>query len=142
MVTDREKSCGAVVVAETPGGIRYALVHSHKGHWGFPKGHVEPGESEHETAAREILEETGLRVRFVNGFRETDTHRLAREGRPNTVKDIVYFLAECDDPTPCPRDTGEVAGVALMDYASALAAVRDDDASRRILESARRFLEG
>ena len=141
MITNREKSCGAVVYANSAEGIRYILMHSHKGHWGLPKGHEEPGEGERDTAAREIWEETGLRVRFIDGFRETDTHALVREGRPDTVKDIVYFLAVCDDPRPCPQDTGEVAGVALMDYESALAAVRTDDASRRILESARRFLE-
>ena len=140
MESNREKSCGAVVIAATADGIRYALIHSHKGHWGFPKGHVEPGETERETAAREIWEETGLRVRFIEGFRETDTHALVREGRPGTVKDIVYFLAVCDDPAFCPRDTAEVAGAALMDYDSALAALRTDDASRRVLEQAQRFL--
>ena len=142
MAFNREKSCGAVVFTRTAEGVRYILIHSHKGRWGFPKGHVEPGETEHETAAREIREETGLRVRFVEGFLETDTHALVREGRPDTVKDIVYFLAACDEPTPRPADTREVADAALMDYESALAALRTDDASRRILQSAQRFLEG
>ena len=142
MITKHEKSCGAVVYANTDEGVRYVLIHSHKGYWSFPKGHVEPGETEHETAAREIREETGLRVRFVEGFRETDTHALVREGRPDTVKDIVYFLAECDDPIPCPQDVTEVAGAALMDYDSALSALRTDDASCRILAQARHFIEG
>ena len=137
-----EKSCGAVVYARTAKGVRFALVHSRNGYWSFPKGHVEAEETERETAAREVWEETGLRVRFVDGFRETDTHRLIREGRPNAVKDIVYFLAECDDPTPCPQDATEVAGVALLDYDSALSVLRTDDASRRILEQARQFIEG
>lgn len=42
--------------------------------WGFPKGHMEMGESEEETALRELLEETGIcwtkslkhRIRFRN----------------------------------------------------------------------------
>ena len=139
MITNREKSCGAVVYAHTAEGIRYILIHSHKGHWGLPKGHEEPGEGERDTAAREIWEETGLRVRFIDGFRETDTHALVREGRPDTVKDIVYFLAVCDDPKPRPRDS-EVAGAALMGYDAAMAALRTDDNSRRILEKARDYL--
>lgn len=42
--------------------------------WGFPKGHMELGESEEQTAVRELLEETGIhwtnslknRIRFRN----------------------------------------------------------------------------
>uniref|UniRef100_A0A915J1A0 Nudix hydrolase domain-containing protein n=1 Tax=Romanomermis culicivorax TaxID=13658 RepID=A0A915J1A0_ROMCU len=31
------------------------------GHWTPPKGHVDPGENEYETAVRETREESGLR---------------------------------------------------------------------------------
>lgn len=41
-----------------------------KGHRSICKGHMEKDESEHQTAMREILEETGLTVKFVEGFRE------------------------------------------------------------------------
>ncbi len=139
MEIKREKSCGAVVYAVTAEGIQYLLIHSHKGFWAFPKGHVEHGETEHDTAAREIWEETGVRVRFVDGFRETDRHTFVHEDEPDAVKDIVYFLAVCDDPKPCPRDS-EVAGAALMGYDAAMAALRTDDNSRRILEKARDYL--
>jgi 8-oxo-dGTP pyrophosphatase MutT (NUDIX family) len=38
------------------------------GHWGFPKGHVEEGESVEKTAIREVKEETGLDFDLVEGF--------------------------------------------------------------------------
>ena len=50
----REKSCGAVVIRTGGEGRRYLLTRSKKGVWGFPKGHMEAGETEHETALREI----------------------------------------------------------------------------------------
>ena len=56
-----EKSCGAVV--EKDGKV--LMVHQDNGVFAFPKGHVEPGESEVETAVREIKEETGLSVKNV-----------------------------------------------------------------------------
>ncbi|MBR6890368.1 MAG: NUDIX domain-containing protein [Clostridia bacterium] len=135
----REKSCGAVVYTDTAEGVQYLLIQSHKGFWAFPKGHVESGETEHDTAAREVWEETGVRVRFVDGFRETDRHTFVHGERPEVVKDIAYFLPVCDDPKPCPRDS-EVAGAALMGYDAAMAALRTDDNSRRILEKARDYL--
>lgn len=91
MVCLYEKSCGAVVYRKTGGTIKYLLVKNHNGRcWSFPKGHVEMGESEKETAAREIKEETGLDVRFKPDFRETGIyHPFGR-----TSKKVVFFLAE------------------------------------------------
>ena len=49
-----EKSCGAVVYYQQDNDIKYVLVCEHGGYWVFPKGHVEAGETELETALREI----------------------------------------------------------------------------------------
>ncbi|MGE0198735.1 MAG: bis(5'-nucleosyl)-tetraphosphatase [Simkaniaceae bacterium] len=40
----------------------FLIQHLNGGHWGFPKGHSEKGESPKETAARELLEETGMQI--------------------------------------------------------------------------------
>ena len=51
-----EKSCGAIVFHRFKDGIKVLLVKNRNGkYWSFPKGHVEKGESEHQTAARETL---------------------------------------------------------------------------------------
>ena len=66
-----EKSCGAVIYTESDGTRFYLVEHMQKGHCSICKGHVEGDETEHQTAEREILEETGMSVTFVDGFRET-----------------------------------------------------------------------
>lgn len=43
-----EKSCGAVVFTRTEEGVRYVLVQSSEGKFGFPKGHMEKSETEEE----------------------------------------------------------------------------------------------
>ena len=43
---EHEKSCGAVVFTRSRGDLRYVLIQQKKGLWGFPKGHVEAGETE------------------------------------------------------------------------------------------------
>ncbi len=89
-----EKSCGAVVFKREDDKILYLIVQNRKGssigNWGFPKGHTELDETESETATREIFEETGLHVNFIDGFR----HVLSYSPHPQVKKDAVYFLAE------------------------------------------------
>jgi 8-oxo-dGTP pyrophosphatase MutT (NUDIX family) len=72
----------------------FLLVNSkNSGLWGFPKGHVKNGESELDTAKREILEETGIsKVKFINDFRLEDVYIIDRFC--NIIeKHCVYFLA-------------------------------------------------
>ena len=84
-----EKSCGAIVYRKYHGNTEILLVRSIKsGHWSFPKGHVEEGETEEETASRELKEQTGLDVLLDTGFRETVTFSPKR----NTKKTVVYFV--------------------------------------------------
>ena len=64
-----EKSCGAVLFRENSGSREYLVLRSVGGHVTLCKGHVEADETEHETAIREIQEETALCVKFVEGFR-------------------------------------------------------------------------
>lgn len=88
-----EKSCGAVVFRNSAGGPAFLLIrHVNGGHWAFPKGHMEPGESEEETAIREIREETGLSVRLDTGFRRA----VRYAPKPGVDKDVVYFLGSPD----------------------------------------------
>lgn len=85
----REKSCGAVLFREEGTRGTYLILHSTQGHWSLCKGHVEGSETEHETATREIREETGLRVDYVENFREVITY----SPYPGCMKDVVFFLA-------------------------------------------------
>jgi len=91
----REVSAGAVVfrIKREP---LFLLLHYPDGHWGFPKGHVEEGETLLEAAQREIGEETGISgLEFIEGFHETISYEYERDGkkRPKTVH---FFLAKTD----------------------------------------------
>lgn len=134
-----ERSCGAVVFTRENGAVKYVIIASMDGYCGFPKGHMEPGETEHETARREIYEETGLEVSFIEGFLEYEEHALAREGRPDTMKQIVYFLAEYSGQMPRAQES-EVSMLKLMDYDEAMNSFRFES-NRRILRNAGRFIE-
>ena len=69
----REKSCGALVYRITQNGQKELLFikHRHGTHWSFPKGHMEEGENEVQTALREVKEETGLDIDLEGDFRQS-----------------------------------------------------------------------
>lgn len=132
-----ERSCGAVVFTRDDGGeIRYVIIQSRAGIYGFPKGHCEGNETEEETALREIREETGLLPRLLPGFRRVIEYPL-RE-KPGVTKQVVYFTAEYRDQAPVPQES-ELSGVFLMPYEEAWNALQFAD-TRRILTEADRFL--
>lgn len=80
-----EKSCGIILHNEKR---EYLIIQHLAGHWDFPKGHVERGETEEETALREIREETGLQATILPGFRESVNYLV----RGRIPKEVVYFL--------------------------------------------------
>lgn len=86
-----EKSCGAVIFRRDGGRLQFLIVKNKKGrNWGFPKGHVELGENEEQTALREVREETGLDVTLCRGFRAVSRYSLWNRAS----KRVVFFLAE------------------------------------------------
>lgn len=103
-------SCGAVVLRKVDGLWETLLVKSHGGHWSFPKGHQEEGETEEETACREILEETGLIVCIDSAFR-----RELPSIETNIKRHIVCFLAHLVSGEAIPQEdeVGAVAWVPL-----------------------------
>ncbi len=131
-----EKSCGAVVFTRRDGEIKFVLVRQKSGFYSFPKGHMEEGETEKQTAAREIFEETGLTPTFIDGFKEWDEHPIP--GKKDVLKRIVYFLAEYKDQTIvfC-KD--ELLGTELVSFSQALALFKHES-SKRILKKAIAFI--
>ncbi len=132
-----EKSCGAVIWRNTLGKREYLLILNKKGnatgHWGFPKGHVEEGETEEETAKREILEETGLVAdSFSKGFRAVSSYSPA----PNVEKDAVYFLFNTKEDGITLQES-EVSDFRWCDFESARKLLTFDD---NILKKAECFL--
>ena len=134
-----EYSCGAVVFTRIDGVPHYLLVRAKdqpEGCHGFPKVHMECGETEQETALREISEETGLRVELLEGFRAVTEYPLPTP--PDTRKRVVFFLAEYADQQVHIQQS-ELAGYILAPFDEALALSEFAD-SRQILTDAHAFL--
>ena len=133
-----EKSCGAVVFTKIGEEIKYLLIRSLRGVYGFPKGHTEGDETETETALREVLEETGLKITFLDGFRETDEYFISR--KKNIVKRVTYFLGFYEDQE-IHFQRQELSGAFLVSYEEAMQLLQFES-GRRILKEANEYLDG
>ena len=147
MKTIFEKSVGAVIFRRAKFGSRdavlYLILHYHQNddYWEFPRGGMEAGESEMQTALREIREETGLKqadLRFVPGFRAAIHYWYVLKGTRRS-KDAVYFLAETKNDSV--MLSPEHLGFTWAEYDDAMKLFKFDNA-RNVLKQARDFLSG
>jgi len=100
----KEKSAGAIIFRKEDNKIYYLLLHYHSGHWEFPKGHIEEGESNEETVKREIAEETGINdIKIIPGFKKyikyffRQSYGLKDEAKkkaPWIFKLVVFYIAK------------------------------------------------
>lgn len=131
----KEKSCGALVYRRLGTTLQLLLIkHKQGGHWSFPKGHVEPGETEVQTALREVKEETGLCIELQKNFRRQVTY----SPRPGISKDVVYFLGFAQDSRTV-RQVEEISELRWVDLENAQEYLTYEN-DRSLLDSAKRYL--
>ena len=131
-----EHSCGAVIFTREGGEIRYVIIESIEGIFGFPKGHMEDGETERETALREIREEVGLSPRLIDGFEAVERYPLPR--KKDTMKQVTFFLAEYENQE-IRFQKEELRGARLMPYEEALQVFQFEN-TRDVLKKAHAWL--
>ena len=116
------RSCGTVVFRVNEGKVEFLLLYQNgAGTWSFPKGHMEPGETEVETARRETLEEIGINVRVYPQYRKEVHYPVSRKAR----KTVVLYLAEAKDEPKIVRPK-EIVGYRWADITEAKALLHID----------------
>ena len=132
-----ESSCGAVVFRKENTQKKYLLIRNKRSaHWGFPKGHVEPGETNEETAIREVLEETGLNIKILPDFSQKSEYTI--QGK--IEKSVVIFLGETVE-TAYEMQREEIEECGWFTYDEALRVLNYDNDKRILTQANQYFIE-
>lgn len=130
-----ETSAGGIVFRRAPeGGPVFLLIRDSYRNWGFPKGHLEPGEERTDAARREVAEETGLADLVLHGpVQEIDWFFRFR-GRL-IHKTCAFFLMESPGGEACPQHDEGITACRWLPLEEALRTVSYANA-REVLRAA------
>ncbi|KAJ7335142.1 hypothetical protein JRQ81_013083 [Phrynocephalus forsythii] len=142
------RACGLIVfrklqpVSSPPAlenNIEYLLLQTSYGthHWTPPKGHVDPGEDDLQTALRETQEEAGLdssQFTVLEGFKKELNYTV--KGKPKTV---IYWLAEMKDCNTAVRLSSEHQAFRWLTLSEACKLAEYQD-MQSVLKEAHQFL--
>ena len=117
-----ETSAGGIVFRLERGKPRYLLIRDSYRNWGFPKGHLEPGEEPETAAIREVGEETGLRSLLLRGLIDTIDWDFRFRGQ-SIHKVCHFFLMESRRSRTLPQRAEGITACRWMSF---------DEAQRRI----------
>ena len=84
------KACGVIPFRFNEGIKEYLILLQTNNFWSFPKGHMEAGETEEQTALREMREECGMTARLHPTFRQVMRYTI----NGWMPKEVVLFLGE------------------------------------------------
>ena len=112
MKLKKEKSCGCIIIKNK----KVLLVYEkNRNFWGFPKGHMEDGENEIETALREVKEEVGLDVEIDKERRYTLNYVI----RDEIDKTTVLYIAKAKNDEIIMQEN-EIENIRWCDFEEAL----------------------
>ncbi len=123
----REKSFGIIPVYKRGREHLYLVVKHRAGHWAFPKGHAEKGESDIEAATRELREETGInQIRICKTKIFEEEYSFTRK-KKKVKKTVTYFLGTVSKKRVSIQ-LDELCGYRWVNFKRALALLTFDEA--------------
>lgn len=140
----REFSAGGVIFKKDPEGYKFLLINNaalkdpNKSYWGFPKGHLDTGESIKDAALREVKEEVGIDVEILEKIGDSK-YVFPWEGE-KIFKVVTMFLMEAKT-FDIKIQEEELLGAGWFDFEAALAKLSFSN-DKTHLKKAKEVLDG
>lgn len=91
----KDFSCGVIPYRIVDGKREFLLIQHKAGHWAFPKGHPDEGETEIETARREFAEETGIQAVEIDEDQPfEEMYTFTKRSGKQVMKCVIYYLGQ------------------------------------------------
>lgn len=132
-----QQSAGIITFARKNHEQKYLILHYLSGHWDFPKGKLEAGETQDQAAHRELEEETGLTAEIIPGFQESLSYMFKERGK--LIKKTVTFFVGISEEQPI-RLSREHTGYLWLPYEKAHEKLTYQNA-KDLLQKAHEFLK-
>ena len=93
MTMEQQHSAGVITYKTIDDQVEYLLLHYQSGHWDFPKGKLEAGETKQQAACRELQEETGLTAQLDEEFEKSFSYIFHDyHHQKKLIQKTVYFF--------------------------------------------------
>lgn len=90
---NRIQAAGVIAYRYNNDTLEFLLVQHRHGHWEFPKGKLDTGETERQAAIRELAEEAGVTCELHDVFHETISYTFFdRYTNQHVDKQVHFFL--------------------------------------------------
>ena len=130
-----EMSAGAVLYTIIDNKINYLISLDFHNNWGFPKGHLEQGETSVDAAIREIKEEVGIDATLDTNFMKELIYTM-----PNGIeKHSIYYIGRFMDQIPS-KQLSEVQDIKILPYEKALDTLSFEN-MKDVLIQANKYIE-
>lgn len=130
-----EQSAGALVYRMVDNFPVYLLIKNRgSNNWGFPKGHLEKGETRADAARREVFEETGITAKLHIGYEGVSKYTI----RECCQKKVSIFVGRTDEIWITPQYK-EIQKFGWFTYTEAMKALSFKN-DKRILAQAHAYL--
>ncbi len=131
---ERQFSAGGIVIKTEEGRSWVLLIKDSYGHWIWPKGHIEQGETPEETAIREVSEETGLKSLQIVERIGKQEYGFFLEGK-HIFKTVCVFLIKAEPREEISVQKSEIAEGCWFSPEEALKTI-EYEGSRNLLKKA------
>jgi len=134
----KDHSYGVIPIYKEALARSFFLIQQEEGHWSFPKGHQEAGESGLETAKRELGEETGISKYDITETVSFDEQYFWQHGKIKVDKTVTYFPCFVESQS-YKIDGKEIINAGWFTYPKALERLTYDN-TKKLLGSVNEWL--
>jgi 8-oxo-dGTP pyrophosphatase MutT (NUDIX family) len=126
-----EFSSGGIVYKKTNKGIEILFIKDSYGKWAFPKGHIDEKETKIGAAAREVSEETGIKIKDlrIKKYLGDINYDFKNEEGEEINKTVHFYLMKLINPKAeiTPQEEDGVQAVRWVDIEQVIETSYYDD---------------